>query len=143
MNFYNYYIKLCVDKGVKPSRAGQDIGGTKTMVNGWKAGRALPTDTTLYKLSEYFGVPLKTFYACDDIQERSKRREQEEALQAMLASVESSDSTLPLSDDERELIRCWREANDDEREAVVFALRKHGMPFTPAETEQSLSATAI
>lgn len=111
------------------------------MVNGWKAGRALPTDTTLYKLSEYFGVPLKTFYACDDIQERSKRREQEEALQAMLASVESSDSTLPLSDDERELIRCWREANDDERESVVFALRKHG--FMPRETEQSLSATAI
>ena len=108
------------------------------MVNGWKVGKSLPTDANLYKLSEYFSVPLQEFYRCDDIMERAQKREQQERLELMLRSMDMP--VQSLSPIEVELIRCWREADDDEREAVVFALRKHKMPLPKERTEQSRSA---
>ena len=33
-----------------------EVGLSKTAVNGWKNGRSNPTDATLEKLSDYFGV---------------------------------------------------------------------------------------
>lgn len=36
---------------------------------------------------------------------------------------------MELSELENLLIECWRKATDDEKEDVVFALRKHGMTF--------------
>lgn len=68
MNFYNYFLLLCANKGIKPSPAGEKIGVSRTAVSGWKNGR-LPTDSTLQAISEFFNVPMSEFWKCDDIAE--------------------------------------------------------------------------
>lgn len=55
MSFYQNYIQQCNKKGVSPSKAAIDAGTTKTSVNRWKNG-SLPTDATIAKLADYFGV---------------------------------------------------------------------------------------
>lgn len=66
MNFYNFFLSLCSQAGVKPSPAGEAVGVSRTAVNGWKNGR-LPTDSTLQALSDYFDVPFSEFLKCEDI----------------------------------------------------------------------------
>lgn len=54
MNFYQSFLKKCIEKGVSPSRAAEEAGTTKTAVNRWKAG-STPSDATVMKLALYFG----------------------------------------------------------------------------------------
>lgn len=60
VNFYNNFVKLCKEKGLKPSRAGIEAGIPKQTVSNWKAGRK-PSDTYIAQLAEYFGVPVEYF----------------------------------------------------------------------------------
>lgn len=60
VNFYNNFVKLCKEKGLKPSRAGIEAGIPKQTVSNWKAGRK-PSDTYIAQLAEYFGVPVSYF----------------------------------------------------------------------------------
>lgn len=53
--FYDNFINFCNKKGVAPSRAAVDIGGSKSDVTRWKQG-SRPTDAKLSKLADYFGV---------------------------------------------------------------------------------------
>lgn len=55
--FYDNYIKLCAKMGKSPSGVAKEIGLSNAAANGWKKGK-LPNETTLYKLSNYFGVPV-------------------------------------------------------------------------------------
>lgn len=60
VNFYNNFVKLCKEKGLKPSRAGIEAGIPKQTVSNWKAGRK-PSDTYIAQLADYFGVPASYF----------------------------------------------------------------------------------
>lgn len=54
--FYDNYIRLCAQKKKSPSAVAKEIGLSNAAANGWKRGK-YPNDTTLAKLSSYFGVP--------------------------------------------------------------------------------------
>lgn len=54
MSFYENYIKLCLNKGVSPTKAAVDIGLSNAAAAGWKKGK-VPYETTLKKLADYFG----------------------------------------------------------------------------------------
>lgn len=60
VNFYNNFVKLCKEKGLKPSRAGIEAGIPKQTVSNWKVGRK-PSDTYIAQLADYFGVPVSYF----------------------------------------------------------------------------------
>lgn len=60
VNFYNNFVNLCKEKGLKPSRAGIEAGIPKQTVSNWKAGRK-PSDTYVAQLADYFGVPISYF----------------------------------------------------------------------------------
>lgn len=60
VNFYNNFLKLCNQKGLKATRAGIEAGVPKQTVSNWKTGTK-PSDTYIMKLSEYFGVPIDYF----------------------------------------------------------------------------------
>lgn len=60
VNFYNNFVNLCKEKGLKPSRAGIEAGIPKQTVSNWKAGRK-PSDTYVAQLADYFGVPVSYF----------------------------------------------------------------------------------
>lgn len=58
MAFYDNYIRLCAEKGVSPSAAALEIGIKKSNVTYWKNNRNNPSDITLAKIADYFGVPV-------------------------------------------------------------------------------------
>lgn len=55
--FYDNYVALCAKLGKSPSGVAREIGLSNAAANGWKNGKK-PNDTTLAKLSEYFGVSI-------------------------------------------------------------------------------------
>lgn len=57
-NFYMRYCELCANKGMSASGVASAIGLSNAAANGWKKGK-LPNDTTLAKLSAYFGVTVE------------------------------------------------------------------------------------
>lgn len=57
-NFYKRYCDLCAKAGMSASGVASAIGLSNAAANGWKKGK-LPNDTTLSKLSEYFGVTVE------------------------------------------------------------------------------------
>lgn len=58
MNFYYIFLKLCNSIGKSPSKVAVEIGSTRAAVNRWKNG-SIPSDTTLLKLADYFGVSIE------------------------------------------------------------------------------------
>ena len=60
MTFYDRYVKLCRDRGLKPhSRVTADnIGISNALVTAWKNG-SRPRADTLEKLANYFGVTVE------------------------------------------------------------------------------------
>lgn len=57
-NFYMRYCELCANKEMSASGVASAIGLSNAAANGWKKGK-LPNDTTLAKLSAYFGVTVE------------------------------------------------------------------------------------
>lgn len=53
--FYVNFINLCADKSVTPAQVGREIGVSGAAISKWKAG-GMPSDTTLAKVANYFGV---------------------------------------------------------------------------------------
>ena len=56
VDFYDKFIKLCAEKGVKPSPMLESIGIQKTAATNWKARKSHPTACNLQKIADYFGV---------------------------------------------------------------------------------------
>ena len=59
--FYKHYLALCAEKKVSPSGAAKAIGLSNAAASGWKKGK-VPSDVTLEKLANYFGVPVSRFF---------------------------------------------------------------------------------
>lgn len=53
--FYDNFVKACNLHNKSPSAVAIDIGISKATVTGWKNG-SMPSDATLRKLADYFGV---------------------------------------------------------------------------------------
>lgn len=54
--FYEKYVRLCNKVEKSPSGVALEIGLSKTAVNGWKHGRSNPTDATIQRIADYFGI---------------------------------------------------------------------------------------
>lgn len=120
MNFYNYFLTLCNEKGVKPSRAGLDIGISKTAVNGWKRG-GLPTDSTLMLLANYFGIAIEDFWQCDDLAkdrgiENDHHTEDDEMVEA-LQQLRDSPAT-------RSIMRSAKSLTESQLQAIEALMRQ-------------------
>lgn len=58
MDFYYIFLKLCNSIDKSPSKVAVEIGSTRAAVSRWKNG-SIPSDTTLLKLADYFGVSVQ------------------------------------------------------------------------------------
>lgn len=59
--FFDNFVKLCEEKGVKPSRALTDAGVPKSAYSYWRTeasfgNDAKPTNQNAVKLAQYFGI---------------------------------------------------------------------------------------
>ncbi len=55
--FYERFLTLCKNRGVKPTAVADAIGLSRTNASFWKKG-SIPSATNLQKLADYFEVPL-------------------------------------------------------------------------------------
>lgn len=55
--FYDNFIRICAERKESPSGVAKKIGLSNAAANGWKNGKK-PSEVTLEKLSQYFGVPV-------------------------------------------------------------------------------------
>lgn len=56
MSFYERFVSLCDEKGIKPGRAAEDCGINRSNVTMWKNNGGTPRSNALQKLADYFGV---------------------------------------------------------------------------------------
>ena len=58
--FYDKLEQICKQNGISPSRMAVELKLSKSAVTRWKRGEGI-TNTTLKKISDYFGVPIGYF----------------------------------------------------------------------------------
>lgn len=58
MHFYRKFVTFCNQAEKSPSRVAMEIGLSKSTVNNWKNG-GMPSDSTLQKIADYFGIPVE------------------------------------------------------------------------------------
>ena len=56
MSFYDIFVDVCKQKGVKPSRAAEDCGINRSNVSNWKNNGYTPRGEALQRIADYFGV---------------------------------------------------------------------------------------
>lgn len=56
--FYENYVRLCNSVNKTPSSVAVEMGIAKPTVTRWKNG-SNPNSATLYKVADYFGVPVE------------------------------------------------------------------------------------
>lgn len=56
--FYDKYVALCAKQGITLSAAAKEIGINKAAVSNWKHRKNGPSDVTVQKIADYFGVPV-------------------------------------------------------------------------------------
>ena len=59
-NFYTEYVRLCLERGKKPTTVAKELGMAGAHVSKWKYG-SFPTDPILFKICDYFEVPYDHF----------------------------------------------------------------------------------
>lgn len=62
--FYDKYVELCAKRGMTPSAAAKEIGINKAAVSNWKHRKNGPSDITVQKIADYFGVPAGYLLGC-------------------------------------------------------------------------------
>lgn len=60
VNFYrDVFLPLCVSAGKKPTNVAMELGLSRSVVSNWKTRGTLPTDVSLQKVADYFGVDIE------------------------------------------------------------------------------------
>lgn len=99
-NFYKRYCELCAEKGISPSAAAIEIGLRKSNVTYWKSGRNSPSDATLLKIADYFGVTVE-----------------------YLRGEETKNAPMPNDIGEENILRMYRSLSTEEKGALyTYAL---------------------
>ena len=98
--FYSRYCELCAEVNKSVSGVASAIGLSNAAANGWKKGK-MPSDTTLAKLSNYFGVSIEWLTGEADQKENptDKIGEADYTDDVLLSAFKAAD------DDTKELIR--------------------------------------
>ena len=69
MSFYDKFMSLCNQRGIKASPVCEAIGLNRSAASRWKNG-ATPDGATILKICQYFDVPVSCFY--DEETEKEK-----------------------------------------------------------------------
>ena len=56
--FYDNYVRLCASVGKTPSAVALELGINKSAVSNWKRRKNGPSDVTVQRIADYFGVPV-------------------------------------------------------------------------------------
>lgn len=109
--FYDNYVRLCRKVGKSPTAAAADCGISGGTVSKWKRG-AIPFDSTLHALADYFGVTVEDLLRDDEKPTTSEgdgldrailaflHRLPAERLRGILIALEAPEELLAMLDHE-------------------------------------------
>lgn len=95
--FFDIFSELCEEKGVSRYKACTDIGLNRAAVAKWKNG-AIPTGTTLSKLSNYFGVTTDYLLGTETEKAPTQEGERIPKREEMMAAFWGGDKDLSPED---------------------------------------------
>lgn len=115
--FYDKYVALCAQKGITPSAAAKAIGINKAAVSNWKYRKNGPSDVTMQKIADYFGVPVS------ELTEETKKAptdgERDHAIDHVDEELKDYLDELRNRSEMRMLFSVARNANKQKIEAIV------------------------
>lgn len=118
MAFYDNYVRLCAERGMSPSAVALDIGIKKSNVTYWKNGRNNPSDVTIVKIANYFGVPVEELL--DDGIKKGPIPKDGAVSQEKQLLLDMIDG---LSDEQKELLALSKKMSDDELKRFIAAMK--------------------
>ena len=89
--FYDKYVSLCNAVDKSPSAVALEIGFSKPTVTKWKNG-GKPTDATIQKVADYFGVTLEEMKG-DPENKKTPTLEGERDYQSIVEAFEKADDS--------------------------------------------------
>lgn len=131
---YEVFEKLCKSKNVTPYKVSKETGVSRSTLSDWKKGRSTPKTDKLQLIADYFNVPLETFtketphgkinfvdlFAKPNFNSGHSREELLEIFETALD--EAMTGRYRLTDDEREIIRAYRIANEQTKDIILKIL---------------------
>lgn len=105
MNFYDTYVMYCSRVGKTPSGVAREIGISKSIVSRWKNGGGKPTDSTIQKIADYFGVPVSVMRGNENIENPATKQ----------------GDGIPKED--LDLLKQFHEADENTKEAIRLLLK--------------------
>lgn len=127
--FYDNFVRLCNEKGQKPTPTAKEIGFSSAALVKWKNGTT-PRGSALQKIADYFGVTVNDLLT--DTPSPSKlHREQGEKI-AVLASVGAGIPLEAINTFDQDDPDSWEEISKlDAARGEYFALRVRGTSMEP------------
>lgn len=127
MSFYDRFVFLCNQKGVKPSRAASECNINRSNVTNWKNNGYTPRGDVLQRIAEYFEVPVDVLlglrYDCPDdenpheveLRDAFDKLDIDSQIQAVKAVKEIGNKKTPVltQKDERDIARNLEKIMDD------------------------------
>lgn len=127
--FYDKLEQICKQNGISPSRMAVELKLSKSAVTRWKRGEGI-TNTTLKKISDYFGVPIG-YFLDDDTNSTEEYTKKEVAPVGTTSRDEQSDyimralSSMPkdMLDNIEEICRLYNNDPGTDNQKLVNAIR--------------------
>lgn len=136
--FWKNFIKLCENKKTNPTQVMIDLKLSTGTATNWKQG-AVPRDTTLLKIADYFGVTVEYLLGKEEkekpqlfLSHQSGDEERERIKEVLLYLEESGVIEIPgqkekpahgglgeITEKEKQLIELFRRTDEDKRGLVL------------------------
>ena len=115
MAFYEFFEKLCKEKGMTPTQVARDNNLTQQAVSHWKTRGSTPKAETVQKLADYFGVAPAYFFGLN----------KGEPVNTVLMAMEMSKDNIIVRLDDK----------DNEEEALIYVDCADGESIATAREE--------
>jgi len=130
--FYDNFVKLCADKGQKPTPTAKEIGFSSAALVKWKNG-TIPRGNALQKIADYFGVTVNDLLSDPgEAPALSKLHREPGEKIAVLASVGAGIPLEAINTFDQDDPDSWEEIGKlDAARGEFFALRVRGPSMEP------------
>lgn len=124
--FYDIFLSLCSEKGMKPGRVADEIGINRGTVTSWKKKGYTPRAEVLHKIADYFGVTVDYLLGKVDLPFLFK--DEKGTLDIDLYAITETKKPAPtvgdgLNPEQAEIIRLYEAAPPALRAAALAVLR--------------------
>lgn len=103
-NTYDIFDKIIKEKGITAYRVAKDTGLTTVLFTDWKKGKSCPKINKLQVIAEYLGVSTDYLLGIETTKAE------------VLSMLPEAQLPEEFTDDEKEIISCYRKLSQDKKE---------------------------